>query len=217
MMSRTSIAFAAVSCFIVTAGGALAAGTSLKIDPAKSTVYAVMLKASPTQGSTAVSHDHVFRARDVSGLLTWDAAAPEKSSIKLTVKTPTIAVDETTSRKRMGLEGELSESENLTLEKELKGNEGLDVAKNPLITFTSSSFAKRDDGRWLVTGDLVMHGVTRTVELPVSVTVAPNGVTMDGRLVVKQTQFDLKPCNKFLGAVKCADEVTFLVHLVARP
>lgn len=50
-------------------------------------------------------------------------------------------------------------------DKHLKSPDFFDVAKYPLITFKSKSFTKVNATNYKVIGDLMMHGITKTVEL----------------------------------------------------
>jgi polyisoprenoid-binding protein YceI len=50
-------------------------------------------------------------------------------------------------------------------DKHLKSPDFFDVAKYPSITFTSKKFASAGEGKYKVTGDLTMHGVTKEVVL----------------------------------------------------
>lgn len=50
-------------------------------------------------------------------------------------------------------------------DEDLKSAKYLDVLKYPTITFTSRTFKKIDDQNYKVTGDLTIHGITRTVVL----------------------------------------------------
>ena len=59
---------------------------------------------------------------------------------------------------------------------DLRSANFFDVATYPTITFRSTRFqpvSSREPNRWLVAGDLTMHGVTRTVELAAEQTGAP--------------------------------------------
>jgi len=47
----------------------------------------------------------------------------------------------------------------------LKGPDFFDITKFPRITFKSKTFRKVNDNAYKVTGDLTMHGITKTVEL----------------------------------------------------
>jgi polyisoprenoid-binding protein YceI len=50
---------------------------------------------------------------------------------------------------------------------DLKSPNFLDVAKYPTITFKSTKIEADGDGKWKVTGDLMLHGVTKPVVLDV--------------------------------------------------
>ena len=59
---------------------------------------------------------------------------------------------------------------------DLRSDHFLDVAKFPAMTFVSKSVAKSGEGRLRITGDLTLHGVTRTVVLDVE---GPSQVVKD--------------------------------------
>ena len=82
-----------------------------------------------------------------SGSLTLDAAHPAASQLDVSV--PTISVT----------------TINPTLNDELRGADWLDATKFPAITFHSTKIALTSPTAADVTGDLRMHGVTRTVTL----------------------------------------------------
>jgi polyisoprenoid-binding protein YceI len=50
-------------------------------------------------------------------------------------------------------------------DKHLKSPDFFDVVKYPVLTFKSKTFTKVNDTNYKVTGDLTMHGITKTVEL----------------------------------------------------
>lgn len=58
-------------------------------------------------------------------------------------------------------------TENADRDKHLQSPDYFDAAKFPTLTFKSKSFKKVDDKHYKLTGDLTLHGVTKTVELDV--------------------------------------------------
>lgn len=56
-------------------------------------------------------------------------------------------------------------TENSMRDKDLKSDKYFDVVKYPILTFKSRSFIKVKDENYKVTGDMTIHGITRTVEL----------------------------------------------------
>jgi polyisoprenoid-binding protein YceI len=56
-------------------------------------------------------------------------------------------------------------TDNEMRDKHLKSPDFFDVAKYPGISFKSTTFRKVSDNIYKVTGDLTMHGITKTIEL----------------------------------------------------
>jgi polyisoprenoid-binding protein YceI len=72
-----------------------------------------------------------------------------------------------------------------------------------------------DDGRFRVEGDLTFHGVTRTVEGELQVTVDGDRLTIEGEHVFDIRDFGIKPPRILMLRVE--PEVTVRIHLVAEP
>lgn len=88
---------------------------------------------------------------DFSGAVVYDEKAPEKSSVEAVIKVGSI---DTENEKRNG---------------HLKSPDFFDAEKYPEITFKSTKVEKGEGNKLVVTGDLTMHGVTKSVQLPVEV------------------------------------------------
>ena len=58
-------------------------------------------------------------------------------------------------------------------DEDLKSPNFLDVAKYPTITFKSTKVEAAGEGKWKVTGNLTLHGVTKSVVLDVESSGAP--------------------------------------------
>jgi polyisoprenoid-binding protein YceI len=91
------------------------------------------------------------RFKDFAGTLTYDPAAPEKSSVDVTVQAASIDTD--TPRR----------------DDDLRSENFFDVAKFPTLTFKSVSVQRKSPTELTLTGDLTMHGVTKRVTVPVEV------------------------------------------------
>lgn len=59
-------------------------------------------------------------------------------------------------------------TENTDRDDHLRGPDFFDAGKYPEITFKSTDFKKLSDKKYLLSGDLSMHGVTKKVDLEVS-------------------------------------------------
>ena len=87
----------------------------------------------------------------VSGTVSFDSAAPDKSAVVLEVKTDTL---DTGFTKR---------------DNDIKGPDFLNVKQFPAVTFKSTSVQKVTDQQYTVTGDLTFHGVTKPLTVQANV------------------------------------------------
>jgi len=90
------------------------------------------------------------RFNDVSGTIVADAARPEKSSVKVTIKTASVDT---------GIE---------MRDNHLRTADFLDAEKYPEITFESTRIVRRGRG-FVAHGKFTLHGVTRDIALPFEV------------------------------------------------
>jgi polyisoprenoid-binding protein YceI len=101
----------------------------------------------------------------VSGTVRADGAIPS-ASVEATIDAASI---DTREAKR---------------DEHLRSADFLDVARYPTITFRSTRIEPAGEGRWRMTGDLTLHGVTRPVVLDVEGPTAevkdPRGLTRAG-------------------------------------
>src|ERR1700687_146208 len=106
---------------------------------------------------------------------------------------------------------------------DLKSPDFLDVAKYPSITFISTKVEAAGEGKWKVTGDLTLHGVTKPVVLDVEGTGAPIkdpfGNTRAGASAttkINRKDFGVA-YNKVLeaGGVMVGDEVSITIDVEA--
>jgi polyisoprenoid-binding protein YceI len=116
----------------------------------------------------------------VSGRVSFDPDAPQKSTVKLEIKTETL---------NAGVP---------QLSNEIKGPAFLDVEKFPLIIFKSTSAQRVNDQQYTLTGELTFHGVTK----PLTVRSNRLGQSKDSKgesqtgsdiyLVIKRSEFGIK-------------------------
>jgi polyisoprenoid-binding protein YceI len=90
------------------------------------------------------------RFRDFDGVIKYDKANPAASSVEFTVKAASI---DTTNNDR---------------DEHLRSKDFFDVQKFPTLTFTSTQVVPKDGTTLDVTGNLTLHGVSRTITFPVS-------------------------------------------------
>jgi len=87
---------------------------------------------------------------DFAGTIQVDRAKPESSTVEFTIQAASI---DTSEQRR---------------DQHLRSADFFDVANHPTITFKSTSIKANGKDSWLVTGDFTMHGVTKSIVLPVT-------------------------------------------------
>jgi polyisoprenoid-binding protein YceI len=159
----------------------------------------------------------VVEATEVGGVVDYDPARPEASAVVVEVHTASLRVDEPAARRRLGVAGDLSESQRADVAKSMRAPDQLDVARYPTIRFASTRVVGEADGRLRVTGRLTLRGVTQEVTFPATVTLESGALRGRASLTFLQSSFGYRPYSALLGAIRNRDEVTLHVDLVARP
>jgi polyisoprenoid-binding protein YceI len=191
-----------------------ARGATLRVDPEQTHLDVRLDRAG---AGSALAHDHVVEATQVAGTVEYDAARPESSSILVEARTDSLRVDEPSARRRLGVEGDLSDSQRADVTKAMRGPDQLDVARHPTIRFASTRVVPEGSGRLRVTGRLTLRGVTQEVTFPATVTLEAGTLRGRATLTFLQSTFGYRPYSAVLGAIRNKDEVTLHVDLVARP
>jgi polyisoprenoid-binding protein YceI len=130
----------------------------------------------------------------VSGRVSFDPAAPEKSTVELDIKTDTV---------NTGF---------AQLNKDIKSPEFLNVKQFRLITFRSKSVQKVNNQQYTVAGDLTFHGVTKPLTLLATLTgqgTSPKGELHTGadiHLIIKLSEFGVN-----YGSPALADDVSLAI------
>jgi polyisoprenoid-binding protein YceI len=91
------------------------------------------------------------RFKDFNGVIKYDRQNPAASSVAFTVQAASI------------------DTANDDRDEHLRSADFFDAQKFPTLTFTSTKVAAKDADTLDVTGELTLHGVTKTVTIPVEV------------------------------------------------
>jgi len=131
------------------------------------------------------------RFNDPAGEFTLDQVDPSKNTFNVELK---LAKLDTANTKR---------------DSDLQGPDWFNARQFPTITFKSTSVKKGQGNMLDVTGDLTIHGVTKSVVVAVEVTgVAGQRAGVEGTVTVKRSDFGMKAMPSGVG-----DEVKLIVAL----
>jgi len=161
-------------------------------DPAQIQAGTYAVDPNHTQVGWRISHmgfsNYAGGFSDVSGTLELQPKNP--AAAKLSVKIPVASVTTTSAK----------------LTDELKGDQWLDAAKFPDMTFVSTKVVPASKDHAKVTGDLTLHGVTKPVTLDVTLVGAGTnplnkkttvGFEATGKL--KRSEFGVKTYVPLIG------------------
>ncbi len=138
------------------------------------------------------------RFNDMSGTFLVDANDPAQSSIDITVKADSV------------------DAKMNKLNEHLKSADFFSVKEFPTITFKSKSFAKGDEGKLKVTGDLTLHGVTKEITVDIEPTGPVSGPRGEGAgfeafFSIKRSDYGMNFMPDQLG-----DDVRLIVSIEGR-
>lgn len=161
-------------------------GAQLQIDPQHSSLTVYVSK----QGIFAFAADnHVVNAPLTSG-----AFDPAAKSIELKIDAAQMRV----------LDPSMSPGRRAQVQANMVSSQVLDVQKYPEVTFHSTKTEATSPGKLKVTGDLTLHGQTRSVTVDVDELDAKH---YKGTATIRQTDFGITPIRIAGGTVKVKDEL----------
>ena len=145
-------------------------------------------------------HELVIEATRWAGQVRIDAGEPPGGYVEVQVDTHGLEV-----REGHGGARPLTDKDRL----EIKGNieeKVLSADRYPELRFTAEKVALEDHHAHL-TGKLTIGGQTRSAGVDVDLEPAADGIHAHGTVLVRQTDFGIKPYSALMGMLKVADEV----------
>ena len=151
-------------------------------------------------------HDHVVASRSVAGFV-----APDAGRADFHFRLDQMTVDETALRSAAGLDTQPS-AEAIEGTRENMLTRVLDAARHPLVVLHAESVGSNDK---LLRLTVTLHGVARTVEVPVAIEKAKGTLTASGELRLLQTDFGITPMSVMGGAMVVQDPLELRFRIVA--
>jgi polyisoprenoid-binding protein YceI len=159
--------------------------TAASVEPAAEAKEAMPAGAEPGAGALAinpsnskiefvgakVTASHPGGFTDFSGALELGDSI-EESAIAVTIQTASLYADK----------------EKLT--KHLKSPDFFDVEKYPTATFRSTEIKKEGDG-YVIRGDLALHGVTRQISFPATVSATETQISANAEFSINRQDFGI--------------------------
>jgi len=178
-----------------------------RVDAAASQVTVLVGRAGAFRFA---GHDHEVAVPKVDGIIVLDSADATQSTITLKFDVTAMKV---TGRGEPA--ADVPEVQRVMLSDRV-----LDAQRYPTIAFTSRRIVivtqAVDRLALRVEGDLTLHGVTRSITVPVDVRLAGDQLAATANATVRQTDFGIRPVTAGAGTVKVKDELEIAFRIVAR-
>lgn len=151
-----------------------------------------------------LAHDHNIAVKTFSGRVVVPDAGAAQGSLELEVDARSLVVLDKVSDKDRA---EITKSMNDAV---------LESAKFPKITFRSVGISNVNGANLTVNGDLTLHGVTKRIAVPVTISATPQLLRATGKYTLKQTDFGITPYSAAAGSIKVKNEVVLSFNIVAK-
>ena len=186
--------------------GIAARGSSVfRIDPARSLLVIVVRRGGSL---TQFGHDHVIASHDVAGFI-----APGEGRADLYVPLDALVVDEPALRSEIGLDTQPSAADIAGTRRNML-QKVLETDRSPYALIAVKGAAASGSGQPLQVA-VSLHGVTRSVDVPVQYRSAADEVTVSGAFAIDQSQFGIVPFTVLGGAIAVQDRLNVTFQIVA--
>lgn len=199
-------------------------GTTYRALAQHSPVYEVQASSSKVRiyvfrgGKAAkLGHNHVLSAPKFEGFVVLPSQQPAEASFELRVPVAELVVDDPALRAKTGgsFSGNRSPSEIEGTRRNMLGEHGFDAERYPSVRLRSTAI----EGDWpvlIAQVEVSMHGVTRTQPVLLRVQHDPDQIKVTGSLVLRQSDFGMKPFSVLGGLMAVQDAVAIDFELLAK-
>lgn len=155
-----------------------------------------------------LGHDHVVASRSLQGVV-----APALGRAQFRFRLDEMSVDEAGLRQAAGLTTTPS-ADAIAGTRHNMLVRVLEAERYPWVSID----ARRTGDKQVFDADITLHGVTRTVQLPVRIEQAADGrrLQASGSLLLKQSDFGIVPFAVLGGAMAVQDQMELAFHITAR-
>jgi polyisoprenoid-binding protein YceI len=159
---------------------------------------------------SAFGHDHEIGIKSFSGRIDVPQVGASGGSLGIEIETKSFVV----------LDKEASEKDRAKIFDAMH-KEVIESEKFQKITFRSvsvSDLKPTGEGSYslVLNGDLTLHGVTKRIALPATVTITPEQLRAVGKYTLKQTDYGIRVYSAGGGTVKVKNEVVVNFNIVAK-
>ena len=186
-----------------------------KVDRAASFLLAITGKSGLF---SAAGHRHAILATDWAVDSSLNTSDLTGSSVTITIPVSSLVIDSAEARRRAGLGSGPGVEDIRKIQGRMLGPEVLDAKQYHSIEFKTTSVQKTGAAELRLTGQLLVHGQTHEVIVPIRYTGSSGGIfEFSGQFAIRQTDFGIEPESAGLGTVKVKNEVQIRFRVSMAP
>src|SRR5688500_7125774 len=149
---------------------------------------------SPQKQSSLPSEagkEYVIRAESAVGFIGSKVTASHNGGFKKVAGKIQVADGKIVGSPEIKIAMDSTWSDENRLTGHLKSPDFFDVAKYPLSTFTVTSLEPAGPDQYKVTGNLNLHGVTKSISFPATIQINPELVTVKAEFAINRRDFNI--------------------------
>lgn len=190
-------------------------GRVMRLDPAASRIRIYVFRGGRSAG---LGHNHVLSAPQFEGYAYVPEQGLAEARLDLLFRLDQLVFDVAAHRLEAGpaFAAVLSDAAIAATREHMLADENMQAERYPLVHIHAlgiSGEAPRLSARLAIT----MHGQTRELNVPLSVTGLPQGLNVSGSFALRQSDFGIQPYSVMGGLLAVQDDVRLEFSLVGAP
>jgi len=180
-------------------------GKIFNLDPKVSSVRIFAFRAGQ---AAKVGHNHVLSAPDFKGYFFLALTGAAASSFDIEFRLDQLEIDNPDERKNLGnaFASKLSPEAIASTRDHMLGEDNLQAARFPFVRIRSVQISG-ETPKFAAKIKVDLHGQTREFWVPLTVIGLPEHLSVEGSLVLRQSDFGAKPYSVLGGLLAVQDEV----------
>lgn len=180
-------------------------GSVFTLNPKASTVRIVAFRAGK---AAKFGHNHVLSAPEFQGFFHLAGKGTAASRFDLVFRLDQLVFDLPEHRAALGpaFASTISDEDRASTRNNMLGDNNFQAARFPVLRIQSRQIVG-EAPKFATKVAVELHGQTREIWVPLTVTGLPERLAVQGALVLRQSDFGIKPFSVFGGILAVHDEV----------
>tara|TARA_R100000458_G_C8266871_1_gene241881 strand:+ start:273 stop:1865 length:1593 start_codon:yes stop_codon:yes gene_type:complete len=174
----------------------------------------VQVYKDPGATASGLAHDHVMRASNWDGLVTYNPADISECSFQFSLPVEDLQVDEDAMREYVGYGDTISTSDRITIREHMLAEDQLNSSQYSDISFSSTGCQLVDEATLRVSGDMTIRDVAQEWDIDIDFVAQEEAFYMSSVIDFTHSDFNITPYSAFFGAVRNSEPLKITFDMV---